>query len=123
MPLRVVLEVLLTELGVGATNSVATREAVPIFLERGAVLVVACNVAAGAGNAETRGRGAVALRCVACGETRQVYFRAGLGFLEGTPLCPCWIPTVQVLPWVRYTRHNFGTYGTHERTFILMEGC
>ena len=94
MPLRVVLEVLLTELGVGATNSVATREAVPIFLERGAVLVVACNVAAGAGNAETRGRGAVALRCVACGETRQVYFRAGLGFLEGTPLCPCLIPTV-----------------------------
>jgi len=91
VPFCMVLEVLLTELGVGATNSVATREAVPIFLERGAVLVVACNVAAGAGNAETRGRGAVALRCVACGETRQVYFRAGLGFLEGTPLCPCLI--------------------------------
>ena len=88
MPLRVVLEVLLTELGVGATNSVATREAVPIFLERGAVLVVACNVAAGAGNAETRGRGAVALRGVARVETQQVYFRAGLGFLEGTSLCP-----------------------------------
>ena len=84
MPLRVVLEVLLTELGVGATNSVATREAVPIFLERGAMFGDACNDVAGAGNVETRARSSVALRGVVR-ETRQVYFRAELGFLEGTP--------------------------------------
>ena len=35
-----VLENLLTEPGVGATNSEATREAAPIFLERGAMLAV-----------------------------------------------------------------------------------
>ena len=51
------------ELGIGATNSEATR--VPIFLERGATFGVACNGAAGAGTVETRGRGAVAL-CGPC---------------------------------------------------------
>ena len=91
MPLRVVLEVLLTELGVGATNSVATREAVPIFLERRAMFGGACNGAAGAGNVETCGRSQMAPRNVVRVETRQVYFRAELGFLEGTPLCPCLI--------------------------------
>jgi len=51
----------------------------------------ACNAAAGAGNAEYCERGAVALRGVVRAETRQVYFQAELGFLEGTPLCPCLI--------------------------------
>ena len=86
-----VLEVLLTELGVGATNSVATREAVPIFLERGAMFGGPCNGAAGAANVEDCGRGAVALRGVVGGESRQVYSRAEPGLLEGTPLCPCLI--------------------------------
>ena len=86
-----VLEVLLTELGVGATKSEATREAAPIFLESGAMFGGVCNGRSGAGNVETCGRGTVALRGVVCGETRQVYFRAELAFLEGTPLCPCLI--------------------------------
>jgi len=51
----------------------------------------ACNGAAGPGNVEICGRGAVALRGVVRGESRQVYSRAELGFLEGTPLCPCLI--------------------------------
>ena len=86
-----VLDDLLTELGTGATNFEATRVAVPIFLERRAMFGGACNGAAGAGNVENCGRGAVALRGVVRAETRQVYFRAELGFLEGTPLCPCLI--------------------------------
>ena len=76
------------ELGIGATKSEATRVAAPIFLERRAMFGGACNGAAGAGDVENRGRGAVALRGVVRGETQQVYFLAELGFLEGTPLCP-----------------------------------
>ena len=72
------------ELGIGATKSEATREA-PIVLERGAMFGGVCNGATGAGNVETCGRGPVALRGVVRAETRQVYFRAELGFLEGTP--------------------------------------
>ena len=90
MPFRAVLEVLLTELGVDAAGSEATRDA-PIFLESRAIFGGACNGAGGARNVENCGRGAVALRGVVCGETRQVYFRAELAFLEGTPLCPCLI--------------------------------
>ena len=81
----------------------------------------ACNGAAGAGNVENCGRGAVALRGVVCGETRQVYFRAELGFLEGTPLCPC---LIQVLPWVQYTRHTAVTSvpTVHTSAHLYLEG-
>ena len=85
MPFSVVLLELLTELGVGATNSEATRDAAPIFLESGAMFVM---VQQARGVRENLRRGAVALRGVARAETRQVYFQAELGFLEGTPLCP-----------------------------------
>ena len=80
----------LAESGV-AMNSEATCEAVPIFLERGAMLGWACNGAAGPGNVENCGRGAVGLRGVVRGEAWKVYFRAAFGFLEGTPLCPWYI--------------------------------
>ena len=86
MPFSVVLEELFTELGVGVANSGANREAAPIFSERGAMWDWNCAV--GAWNVGDCGRGAVALLGVVRGETRQVYFRAELGFLEGTPLCP-----------------------------------
>ncbi len=58
-------------------------------------------------------RGAVALRGVVRAETRQVYYRAELGFLEGTPLCPSLMVqagTGAVVPTV----HN-------ERTVIRVE--
>ena len=119
MPFFSVVLELSTELGVGATNSEASREAVPIFLESGAISGGACSGAAGAGNVGNCGRGAVALRGVVRGKTRQVYFRAELGFLEGTPLCPC---LIQVLRACTYgtvgtlgtcTRHNFGHTSAH----------
>ena len=73
------------------------------------------------GNVENCGRGAVALRGVVCGETRQVYFRAELGCLEGTPLCPC---LIQVLPWVQYTRHTAVTSvpTVHTSAHLYLEG-
>ena len=82
MPFGVVLDDLLTELGTGATNFEATRVAVPIFLERRAMFGGACNGAAGAGNVENCGRGAVVLRGVA-----RAWFLClgGLVLLEGTP--------------------------------------
>ena len=88
-PLSVVSDKLLTECEPGATDSEATREAAPIFVERGAMFGGPCNGADGASNVENCGRGAVALRGVVRTETRQVYFQ--LGFLEGTSLCPCLI--------------------------------
>ena len=81
VPFSAALVELLMEPGVSAMKSGATREAVPIFLERGAMLALAAG-------GWKHGRGAVALRGVVHGESRQVYFRGGLGFLEGTPLCP-----------------------------------
>ena len=79
------------EAGVGA-NSEAIREA-------GIEAFVGCEAILSAdGLVEARGsyyeRGAAPLRCVVYDETRQVYFRAELWSLEGTPLCPCLIPTV-----------------------------
>ena len=85
MPFSVVLDDLLTELGTGATNPGATREAAPIFLKRGAMFGGARNGVAGARNVENCGRGAVVLLGVA-----RAWFlsRRGLLPLEGTPLCP-----------------------------------
>ena len=101
VPLSVVSEAqLLPELW--EISDSETREAASIFLERGAMLYGACNGAAGAGNVELRARRS-GLRGVVRGESRQVYFRAELGFLEGTPLCPC---LIQVLPWVQYLRYR-----------------
>lgn len=86
-----VLDDLLTELGAVATKSEATRETVPTFLERRAMFGGACNRAAGAGNVENCGLGAVALFGVA-----RAWFLClrGLVLLEGTPLCPSLIQLV-----------------------------
>ena len=65
------------------------------------------------GNVENCGRGAVALRGVVRGKTRQVYFRAELGFLEGTPLCPCLIQVLRACTLGTCTRHNFGHTSAH----------
>ena len=85
MPLSAVREEPLTELGAGATNSEASRVAAPVFLERRTMFGGVCNGAAGAGNVEDCGCGAVVLRGVA-----RAWFLClrGLVLLEGTPLCP-----------------------------------
>ena len=107
VPFNVVLDKLLTELGAGLTNPEATRVAVPIFLESGAMFGGACKGVCvrvrpvlGPWEIAAAAQWSVKVR----GESRQVYFRAELGFLEGTPLCPCLIQNY--LP-VRY-RANTG---------------
>ena len=98
VPLSVVSEAqLLPELW-GISDSEATREAAPIFLERAAILVVLARVRVrpvlGPWEIAAAAQWSVKVR----GESRQVYFRAELGFLEGTPLCPC---LIQIIPYTK----------------------
>ena len=63
MPFDTSLEEIRGDSGVGVTNSEATREAAPAFLEQGAMFGGPCNGAAGAGTWKIAG--AAQWRCAA----------------------------------------------------------